>query len=74
MGNLHLLWGIYEGHYKLIQEQHNKNSIQDHQQHIQLTSIRKTYKWEVKWHIQTYMQQMQSSLYRTDWLNDRCKI
>ena len=50
--------GLYEGHYKYIQEEHNKNSIQDHQQHIQLTSIRKTYKWEVKWHIQTYMQYM----------------
>jgi len=39
MGNLHLLWGIHEEHHKHIQEQHNTNSIQDHQQYIQPLGI-----------------------------------
>jgi len=51
MGNLHLLQGINEEHYKSIEEQHNVKSIKDHQQYIHNTSIRKTKKWKFKWHI-----------------------
>jgi len=38
-GNLHLLWGIHEERHKRIQEQHNKNNIQDHKQYIQTIGI-----------------------------------
>ena len=67
MGKLHLLWGIYEEHYKHIQEKHNKNSMQDQQQYIQITNIRKTNKWKFKWRIKTFMQHMQSCIYRSNW-------
>ena len=54
-GNLHLLWGIHEERHKRIQEQHNKNNIQDNKQYIQTIGIWKTNKWKIKWHIQTHM-------------------
>ena len=40
----------------ILKKQHNKNSIQDRQQHIQLIAIRETNKWKNNWHIHTYRQ------------------
>ena len=54
MTNFHILLEIYSDHYIYTQEQRNKNSIQDPQQYIQSSSIRKTKKKKIKRYIPFY--------------------
>jgi len=54
------------GALNLIQELQNKKSIQDNQKYIQLNCVRKTKKWKIEWHKQSFTQHMQSCIYRTN--------
>ena len=74
MGKFHLLRGIYEQHYKCIQEQQNKKQRTGQPKNTQSNCIRETNKWKHIWNINIYMQHMKSCIYRTNWWNDDYKI